>query len=419
MDNHEGALMAYMEAFYLEPDNEEYKQYAKTERKILMGNLWKTSFDINVSCYLCAELLKERVVAHPFIIVGNFHPAGSGDTPMMNPFGDADAKLRLMKNPKTAAYFQQENFRRIIEELHEDPRQLGWVLAKTTSVLVKCRTKRFWRKKKSSWISLSLKQASFLQKIRGGQPGDGFLGNFVGCGHESTAKLCTGLSNWSTICFASCAFHKIVTREKCQQNWRVDQDLSSDRNTDEGCFDSEQVHGVDFNPWTTCRILKTNVTKQQHPATASLSVHANLKMLLVHLQNAVEDEVVTFILSTRSVDKNLILSTETKPKKNQIDPKIGQECWSRLGLMMISSVGFVWIQKRRLDLGQVVRLCSQCLGSWCMFPVSWKLVQVLSFSSVCWMWCGFAFVCSEDCFGMSHLGRATSAWSCRLTISHL
>ncbi len=37
MDKHEEALMAYMEAFYLEPTNNEYKEFAKMERKILMG----------------------------------------------------------------------------------------------------------------------------------------------------------------------------------------------------------------------------------------------------------------------------------------------------------------------------------------------------------------------------------------------
>ena len=37
MDKHEAALMAYMEAFYLDPTNKDYKEYAKTERKIVMG----------------------------------------------------------------------------------------------------------------------------------------------------------------------------------------------------------------------------------------------------------------------------------------------------------------------------------------------------------------------------------------------
>ena len=37
MDKHEAALMAYMEAFYLDPTNKDYKEYAKTEKKIVMG----------------------------------------------------------------------------------------------------------------------------------------------------------------------------------------------------------------------------------------------------------------------------------------------------------------------------------------------------------------------------------------------
>ena len=37
MDKHEAALMAYMEAFYLDPTNKDYKEFTKTERKIVMG----------------------------------------------------------------------------------------------------------------------------------------------------------------------------------------------------------------------------------------------------------------------------------------------------------------------------------------------------------------------------------------------
>ena len=39
MDRHEAALMAYMEAFYLEPTNSDYKEYAKIERKLSMGKI--------------------------------------------------------------------------------------------------------------------------------------------------------------------------------------------------------------------------------------------------------------------------------------------------------------------------------------------------------------------------------------------
>ena len=39
MDQHEAALMAYMEAFYLEPSNNDYKEYAKIERKLCMGKI--------------------------------------------------------------------------------------------------------------------------------------------------------------------------------------------------------------------------------------------------------------------------------------------------------------------------------------------------------------------------------------------
>ena len=44
---------------------------------------------------------------------------------MMNPFGDADAKQKLIKNPITAAYMQEEDFRNIIDELHKNPKELG------------------------------------------------------------------------------------------------------------------------------------------------------------------------------------------------------------------------------------------------------------------------------------------------------
>ena len=37
MGRHEDSLMAYLEAFGLEPDNEDFKQLAKAERKKLFG----------------------------------------------------------------------------------------------------------------------------------------------------------------------------------------------------------------------------------------------------------------------------------------------------------------------------------------------------------------------------------------------
>ena len=43
----------------------------------------------------------------------------------MNPFGDHDAKLKLMKDPITALYMQEEDFRNIIDELHKNPKELG------------------------------------------------------------------------------------------------------------------------------------------------------------------------------------------------------------------------------------------------------------------------------------------------------
>ena len=44
---------------------------------------------------------------------------------MVNPFGDTDAKQKLLKNPVTAAYMQEEDFRNIIDELHKNPKELG------------------------------------------------------------------------------------------------------------------------------------------------------------------------------------------------------------------------------------------------------------------------------------------------------
>ena len=44
---------------------------------------------------------------------------------MMNPFGDTDAKHKLFKDPVTAAYMQEEDFRNIIDELEKNPKDLG------------------------------------------------------------------------------------------------------------------------------------------------------------------------------------------------------------------------------------------------------------------------------------------------------
>ena len=44
----------------------------------------------------------------------------------MNPFGDQDAKLKLMKDPITAAYMQEEDFRNIVNELHKNLKELGY-----------------------------------------------------------------------------------------------------------------------------------------------------------------------------------------------------------------------------------------------------------------------------------------------------
>ncbi len=53
--------------------------------------------------------------------------AGSGQAPQLNPFGDPDAKQRLLSNPVTAAHMQQPDFQRIFDELHREPKQLGCV----------------------------------------------------------------------------------------------------------------------------------------------------------------------------------------------------------------------------------------------------------------------------------------------------
>ena len=40
---------------------------------------------------------------------------GGADQTVVNPFGDTDAKQKLLKNPVTAAYMQEEDFRNIID----------------------------------------------------------------------------------------------------------------------------------------------------------------------------------------------------------------------------------------------------------------------------------------------------------------
>ena len=48
-----------------------------------------------------------------------------GNNPMMNPFAMPDLYFRLATNPKTKAFLEQEDYRKTVETLRQNPQLLG------------------------------------------------------------------------------------------------------------------------------------------------------------------------------------------------------------------------------------------------------------------------------------------------------